>query len=400
MESILSALCFISLSLAKQYVSPYLESGKMRFVELLYDYPPVPPLLPNEDYFTLPLRVASEMGLKAEVYTLRNPLHMQKKEIVGDFLVTRFSDPLSLIVNIALGDITLMHGHTFGWIPSTIAPLLHRRYIFTPHVYRLNVYDKKKVNLALWSIKRSRQVIVLTKFEASQFAHIVDRDRINVIPHAIDFEFFSGDNHEGDELRSELNIDEELILTVANLVPRKNIETLLFAFKIIKQDLPKSKLAIVGMEPPLTLSSLKMTKKGNYSFLLKRLARELKINKDVIFAGFQDPVGLRRFYAASNVFVLPSKMEGQLLAAGEAVVSGLPLVLSNLEPLREIYDDCALFHDPTDYLSLANHITAILTDEKLGRTLAYRGRLRMREYDFPVIKSKLKELYETLIDRS
>ncbi|MGH3932973.1 MAG: glycosyltransferase [Pseudonocardiaceae bacterium] len=76
---------------------------------------------------------------------------------------------------------------------------------------------------------------------------------------------------------------------------------------------------------------------------------------------------------AAGVFAFPSTKEGFGLAAMEALAAGVPLVVSNLPVLREIFSGVARFAD--DPAGLAAHLIAGLTDHnpdarKAGQALA------------------------------
>jgi len=369
------------------------------FIELAYEFPASLPPPKSEDYFRLPVRVAKEMGLRACVYSMRTPVRNKKQEFIDNIPVYRFNDPFLLLLYAVVKRPLIVHGHSFGWIPSSVAPIFTKRYIFTPHIYRLDIFNTNLTKMVTNLVSKSKAIIVLTNFEASWFTPYTDETKIHVIPHPIDFQFFSRTTRdERNEVRGYFEIDNELILTVANLVPRKNLETLLRGFKLVNQTVPKSKLIVVGSEPSTILSVGRPNKlRIRYSQKLREMVSMLHLEEKVIFAGYRDSHNLRKFYAAADVFALPSTVEGQLLSAGEAAAAGLPLVLSNLEPLVEIYDGCALFHAPLDHVSLARHLIDILTDEKLARRLSQTGREKIRRYDISLIKPKLKTVYENCL---
>lgn len=343
--------------------------------------------------------VAEDMGLRACVYSMRTPVRGKKQELVNDVKVCRFSDPFRLLLSAFVERPLIVHGHSFGWIPSTIAPAFAKKYIFTPHIYRLEIFNTYLTKLVIRMVSQSQAIIVLTKFEASQFSPYVDEARIHVIPHPVDVHFFSqAKKTDRNEVREHFGIEDKLILTVANLVPRKNLETLLRGFKLVTKALPRSKLIIVGAEPPTVLGIGRPKElRAHYCQKLRELVSVLDMEDKVIFAGYRNNNDLRKFYATADVFALPSTVEGQLLSAGEAAAAGLPLVLSNLETLVETYDGCALFHPPLDHVSLARHLIGILTDEKLARGLSRESQEKMREYDIFSIKPKLKALYENCL---
>ena len=350
------------------------------------------------------------MGLKSAIFAMRTPLTRQKTEVINDVNVFRFNSLFSLAQNLIRASPELVHGHSFGWIPATIAPWLVKRYIFTPHIYRLDVYPKWKVKLALRPLKKSDIIITRTAFEASQFKRSINRRaraKICIVPLPIDYDFFAKreESWRTEILRSYgLNDSDRLILCVANLRPVKNLETLIRGFAVVKEEIPSARLVIVGEEPVSNLNLLRPRRsKLNYRLKLVKLANSLavkNIERDIIFAGYQDEIELRKFYAASEVFCMPSKMEGQLLAAGEAISAGLPLVLSNLPSLVEIYGLCALFHKPMDHKQLGMNVIELLKNPKLAERLASAGRVKMQGYRPTLIYTKIRAIYEGLLSGS
>ena len=61
---------------------------------------------------------------------------------------------------------------------------------------------------------------------------------------------------------------------------------------------------------------------------IEELARELGIVRDCLFTGYQEEVG--PFFAAFDVFVLPSANEGTPVTAIEALASGCPVVATRV----------------------------------------------------------------------
>lgn len=100
------------------------------------------------------------------------------------------------------------------------------------------------------------------------------------------------------------------ILAVARLVPRKNLTRVVEAFSRLAEQFPDWQLQIVG-DGPLRPQ-------------LEQQARTLGIAERVDFAGEQEDV--YPFYAAADLFVIPSLFEGFPLTMCEAMAHGLPAV--------------------------------------------------------------------------
>lgn len=104
--------------------------------------------------------------------------------------------------------------------------------------------------------------------------------------------------------------NERTLLAVSRLVPRKNQSRVIEAFARLANDFPEWRLQIVG-DGPLRRQ-------------LEAQARTLGVVDRVDFAGEHDDV--YPFYAAADLFVIPSFFEGFPLTLCEAMAHGLPTI--------------------------------------------------------------------------
>jgi len=165
-------------------------------------------------------------------------------------------------------------------------------------------------------------------------------------PHSID-------SHQAKTIRKEWGIapDEFLIGSVARLVPQKDPETLLRAFKKLLHTIPKARLVLVGRAfDPL------------YEAKLRNITRELGIVEKTRFIGFRHNVS--EVLKALDLFVLPSRWEGFGLVLLEAMNAGTPIVASNASAIPEIirHNFNGYLVEPGNPTALAQAITKILQD--------------------------------------
>lgn len=85
--------------------------------------------------------------------------------------------------------------------------------------------------------------------------------------------------------------------------------------------------------------------------------------------------------AAGDLFAFPSRYEGMPGAVIEAMALGLPVVASDIRPVREVVEPgvSALLVPPGDPDSLAAAIDAMLTDHRLAGAAGRRGRALFEE---------------------
>jgi glycosyltransferase involved in cell wall biosynthesis len=200
-------------------------------------------------------------------------------------------------------------------VPFVISP--HGQ--FDPWMLRHRGWAKRLyAPVLLWpSLRRTFAVHVLTKREAAQARAFGVRRPMHVIPNAVDISrqdrltvrdrFFA--RHP--ELRGK-----RLVLFIGRLHPQKGVDILLEAFARVVPSVPAAHLLItgpdeVGIEADLRAVQCKLG-----------LARHITFTGP-LYGGDKDEE-----LAAADVFVLPSRAEGQSSAMLEAMASGVPVVVS------------------------------------------------------------------------
>lgn len=200
----------------------------------------------------------------------------------------------------------------------------------------------------------------------------VSRERIVVIPNAVDVERFRpAAPGERETLRAQFGFPATapLIGCVANLRPVKGHEVVLDAFASVCARVPQARLALVG-EGPLEIP-------------LRERARALGVLDRLHFLGLrQDVPDLLR---AFDVGVLASHSEGLSNALLEAMASGLPTVATAVGGNSELLQDGALgvLVPASDPAAMAAALAELLTSPDRRRRLGAAARDRVRDANSP-----------------
>jgi len=202
---------------------------------------------------------------------------------------------------------------------------------------------------------------------------------IRVIPNFVDIELFSPEA--ADCARSRLaDPDQKIIMHMSNFRPVKNTIDVIRIFDKIRKKI-KARLLMVGDGPEA----------GN----AKSLARELGLDKDIMFLGNQDRV--HNILPLADLFLLPSASEAFGLAALEALSCGVPVIGSIVGGLPEIViDDYNGFLYPIgDVDSMAEKSLELLSHEQERQKLSTNARqLVVEKYQFDEIIDRYLEYYE------
>jgi glycosyltransferase involved in cell wall biosynthesis len=163
--------------------------------------------------------------------------------------------------------------------------------------------------------------------------------------------------------------DPARVLTVARLVPDKDQQTLIQAFRLVAGDHPGAELWLVGDGPA--------------EKALRQLAADsLPPGKVRFFPGQVDP---RPFFQQADLFVLSSVHEAFPNVVLEAMAMGLPVVATRVGGVAELVvpGETGWLVPPRDPAALAAAISQLLADPRTLRDFALAGQRRAARY-FPL----------------
>ena len=109
---------------------------------------------------------------------------------------------------------------------------------------------------------------------------------------------------------------------------------------------------------------------------------------------------LRSWFAAAPVYALPALYEPFGYTPLEAALSGCALVLGDIDSLREIWRDAAVFVDPNDSQALKTALLELTRDEQHRRNMAQRARERALEFTTARMAQNYFAAYSELLVRS
>jgi glycosyltransferase involved in cell wall biosynthesis len=200
----------------------------------------------------------------------------------------------------------------------------------------------------------------------------VPNPRVTVIPNGLDGTAYPDRIARGPIRR---------VVTVANLRPEKNHETLIVAASLLARSCPELRYRIVG--------------DGSRRSDLEALARIKGVDRIVEFTGHRDDIP--DVLADSDLFVLPSRSEAFPNGVIEAMASGLPVVASAVGGLRDLIDPgrTGILVPPDDPPLLAAALQGLCADAERAWEIGAAARAEvLARYSFERMVSAFEELYE------
>ena len=182
------------------------------------------------------------------------------------------------------------------------------------------------------------------------------------------------------------NLPKNYILYVGTIEPRKNIPSLLKAYRIFKNACP-------SLEYSLIIAG----EKGWMYSKIFDMVEELNLKDNVRFLGYVSDRDLPLLYNSAQLFVYPSLYEGFGLPPLEAMACGVPVITSNTSSLPEIVGDAGVMVDPLDETALASAISRVLNDSALRDNMIKNGIKRAEEFSWEKTAEKSMQIYQKLL---
>jgi len=234
--------------------------------------------------------------------------------------------------------------------------------------------------LAKSTLKNSDVIICQSKFLENEIKQMeISNKKFFIIPMGVNIKNFKFRNKNQARYKLNLPKNKKIILFVGGLIPRKGVEYLIRAVKIILKRDKNILCCIVGG--------------GNLEKHLKKLTSDLKLDEYVRFFGKKINEEVAEYMNACDLFVLPSLNEGLPVVLCEALACGKPIVATRVAGTPELMnDDVGYLVKPKDVKDLAEKIILAL-NKKWGRE-----KLLKRSRDFSVDNSaeKLSNIYRNV----
>jgi glycosyltransferase involved in cell wall biosynthesis len=188
----------------------------------------------------------------------------------------------------------------------------------------------------------------------------------------------------GTEERFFLNRDyadkpEIHLLYVGTWLDRKGVYYLAEAFRILSGKLPGAHLTVAGCLVPEEV-------------VRKSFAPETQDRLRVVpFVGRDE---MPSFYAAHDIFVFPSLVEGMPLTLLEAMASAMPVVTTETSGMNDVVESGVngLLVPPADSERLASAVERVCRSKELRKQLGQAAQATMRDYTWDCVSQKLEEV--------
>jgi glycosyltransferase involved in cell wall biosynthesis len=175
-------------------------------------------------------------------------------------------------------------------------------------------------------------------------------------------------------------------LFVGNVEPRKNVETVVRALRILRDR---------GLDLPLVVAG----QPGRAYEHVHVLLDDLGVDQLVRFVGYVSDDSLRTLYGGCVALVHPALYEGFGLTPLEAMAQGAPVIVANTSSIPEVVGDAGLLVDPRNPEAWADAMARVHGDEELRSRLVISGLERAGQFSWEQCARETVDVYLDVVSR-
>ncbi|HAU39841.1 MAG: hypothetical protein UV80_C0002G0114 [Candidatus Peregrinibacteria bacterium GW2011_GWF2_43_17] len=249
------------------------------------------------------------------------------------------------------------------FVPSHVLPLIRpKKSVMMIHDIAFErypeVYTWKQRKYLRWStkyaVKYATKIIAPSKFTANELRSVYScpKEKIEVIHHGVNENAVPGRHID----------DGKYLLFIGRIENKKNLMRLINAFSSLP--LYDFKLVLAG-------------KDGDGAGKIKKPSHER-----VIFTGYVDENKKATLLKNAYMFCFVSLYEGFGMPVLEAFKAGVPVLASNIEPLREVGGAACYYVDPKSEEDIAIGISEMIRDLPMRERMVGMGYERLSGFDW------------------
>lgn len=196
------------------------------------------------------------------------------------------------------------------------------------------------------------------------------RERLDIIP-------LAGSVRES-AARLRTGTPENMILATGNRLGHKNWGSLIRALPLVPEDV-RPRLVITGS-------------KGDDPLI--PIVDEVGMQDWVDLRGWVTNDEMDRLLASAAALAIPSFHDGFCLPALDAMLIGLPVLLSDIPVYREVGGDAAIYVDPHSLESIAEGMTVVATDPERMARAAELGRAQAARFSWEATAARTLDVFD------
>ncbi len=178
-------------------------------------------------------------------------------------------------------------------------------------------------------------------------------------------------------------ISKPYFFTVGTIEPRKNLITLLEAYKLFRQK---------------NETEIELIISGGIGWKSKEFFKNYfnhPFKDDIKLIGYASRQHLPYLYSHAEAFVFPSLYEGFGLPIVEAMACGTACIVSNTSSIPEVCEDAAIYFNPNSSEELSEKMEQIANNKELQREFMEKSMIQAKKFSWEIHAKEFIRLMET-----
>jgi glycosyltransferase involved in cell wall biosynthesis len=282
-----------------------------------------------------------------------------------------------------------LSSNTVLWSPANSGPIAVSRQIVTIHdlspLEHPEWFHPSFASLYRWLlpaiIRRARAICVPSSFTRSHLlrANPSISKKVSIIPNGVDHShFYPRSPAEIAGLRRRYSLPEAYLLAVGTHQPRKNVNNLLAAWRLVYPKHPEWSLAIAGGAGPQF-----------------KPPPALPVPPGVRMLGYVSDEELPILYSGARAYLSASLEEGFGLTVLEAMACGTPVLAASSGALPEVLGNTGLYFDPLSPTEIGDRMETLMDNPAAFSDLALRAFERSKEMPWEKTAQSILNLLES-----
>lgn len=288
----------------------------------------------------------------------------------------------------------LMGGGDIVWLPNfnyvTVSP--HIPYVLTIHdLAFMRMPELYDWHGRLWHkilgvknlVHQAASIITPSQATAEDAAELlkVPVEKIKIIPSGVSM---NPPAAPWAEVKNYYHLNDDFILYVGTIEPRKNVESVIAAFsQLLKENSAYRHYQLVLAGPW-----------GWKTKLVKQQIAASSYKEQIKVLGYVEDPERQALYKQARVLIWPSWYEGFGFPVLEAFAASCPVITSISSALLEVAGDAAVLVRLYDQTGLGQALKQVVGDEKLREDLKNRGLARAQQFTWQNTAAKMWQVFE------
>lgn len=286
--------------------------------------------------------------------------------------------------------LSLFHGTNYN-LPlwhrcPTVVTIHDLSLLLHPDTHRADLARRARTRLPTMTRLATRIITDSESVKREICEHLrVAPEKITAVPLAPRRVFRPVAEAQARNVRRKLGVEDEFILFVGTVEPRKNLLTLVRAFDELTRT--------TDLRPQLVIA-------GPKGWLNDELFSQLEqsaLSARILFTGYVSDENLCALYSSCRVSVYPTLYEGFGLPPLEAMACGAPVIASRIPVIVETVGDAAKLIEPRDVGELTATLIEFLKDAGARDYYSAAGLKRAADFSWERTAQMTLEVYEAAL---